>query len=64
MSNMISRKLRLQSVNAFGIGYRHDGGIVDQSVDGLRISINFLACLADLLLRAEIEFEKSSGNGR
>ena len=58
---MISRELGFQPVNAFGIRYRHDSRIVDQSVDGLSIAIDFLARLADLLLRAQIELEEPSG---
>ena len=62
MPNVIGCKLRFMPVDAFGIGYRHDGRIVDQSVNGLRIANNLFTCFTDLLLRAKIELEKSSGD--
>lgn len=61
---MIGRKLGFQPINTLRIGHGHDGRIVDQSVDGLSIAIDFFACPADLLLRAQIELEQSSGNAR
>ena len=63
VSDMISRKLRFQPVHAFGIRHSHDGGIIDQSIDRLRISVDFGAGFADLFLGAEIELEEASGNG-
>jgi hypothetical protein len=42
------------------IRYRHDSGIVGESVDRFGVAIDFLCALADLFLRAEIKFEKSS----
>ena len=64
MSDMVSGELGLQPVNALRIRHGHDGRIIDQSVDGLSIRIDFLARLADLILRAEVELEEPSGNGR
>lgn len=57
MPDIINRKLRLQPVNALEVGYNHNYRIVDQSVEGLGVVVNVLACFADLSLRAKIELE-------
>ena len=41
---------------------RHDSGVVDESVNWFRITIDFLGGLTHLLLRAEVKFKKAGGD--
>lgn len=59
MPDVVRSKLGLESVFRGGVGCRHDGGVVDEPVNRLYVSVDLLRRCADLSLRAEVEFEKA-----
>ena len=64
MADVISSELALHAVFRLHIGHGHDSCVVYQDVNMLGIGIDFFTCVTSLRLRAEIELEKSGGEGR
>ncbi len=64
MSDVVRAQLTLQPIYSPRIRHCHYGSIVNEPVNWLCVSIDFLASGADLLLRAEIELEETGVDAR